>query len=323
MLRIDTILIPTDFSPPAMAALTHGLRWARTFGAQVHLLHTLPAVGTCTIKPLSDDGNDHLSDPELADIAAAMQHALATAGADDVRAACFLGFGPNPTTAVLTHAREVSASLIILGTHGEGLFDAENPTSGACLGSLAAGMTQHATCPVLFIPEADSDPSIRRILVHVSLLHQTSDLVRLASALAARFGASLDLLHVASPAPPHTDLSTPLPDEDVRRRLLDSCVDASQAEGPRAMVPEVTFYSRTGYMPLVLAEFAREHASDLLMIMAPGFSNAEYNSLQAEREHTVHRVSCPVLAVKPSGTSLLELDATATRSPMLSSAPVA
>ena len=258
-------------------------------------------------------------DPDLAERAAAMRQALAAANADDVPTTCLLGHGPNLADTVLAHARSTPAEIIMLGTHGEGLFDGEQPARNARLGSLAAGMIQHATCPVLFIPEADSNPSIRRILVHVDLSQHTCDVVRLASALATRFGAALDLLHVTTSAPQHAPVPTVRPEEDVRRRLLDSCVDAAQEEGPGAAVPEVAFYSRTGYAPTVLSEFAREHESDLLLLVAPGLPNAEHNALEAERERVVHHVPCPVLTVHASGHSLLEPEAAATARPALSS----
>ena len=46
MILLHNILVATDFGPAADAALMYGRALARTFGAQLHLLHVSSSIST-------------------------------------------------------------------------------------------------------------------------------------------------------------------------------------------------------------------------------------------------------------------------------------
>ncbi|HET7516169.1 MAG TPA: universal stress protein, partial [Actinomycetes bacterium] len=58
--------------------------------------------------------------------------------------------GGSPAGEVLNYAREVDASMIVVGSHGH------SPLGGLLLGSVAHKLTQLSTCPVLVVRDQES-----------------------------------------------------------------------------------------------------------------------------------------------------------------------
>jgi nucleotide-binding universal stress UspA family protein len=58
--------------------------------------------------------------------------------------------GGSPAGAVLEHAREVDAGMIVVGSHGHSAL------GGLLLGSVAHKLTQLSTCPVLVVRDEES-----------------------------------------------------------------------------------------------------------------------------------------------------------------------
>ena len=96
-----------------------------------------------------------------------------------------------------------------MGTRGTGTAVAP------CLGSVAAGVLQRSTCPVLFAEEVGDGEGARRtagrarrglpagrLLVYVDFNQEMCDLLALAGALAAEFRADLDVLYVTKSSTP-------------------------------------------------------------------------------------------------------------------------
>jgi universal stress protein A len=128
------ILVATDFSESAVTALRAAVRYARPFGARIHLLHVF-APGEVEVTKL------------LAD-------AAAQAGSDvPVTVAAT---GGDPAHEVLRYATRHRIDLIVVGTHGR------TGVSRVLLGSVAERVTRGAACPVLVVPpvaEASSRPA--------------------------------------------------------------------------------------------------------------------------------------------------------------------
>ena len=107
------------------------------------------------------------------------------------------------SAALLAHAKEVGADLLVLGEHRRrGLFD---------FGGTARGVLAGAECPVWVQPngpEFDSLPPITRIVAPVDLSNATASVLRAGAELAQRFDASIEVLHVFVPPTFAYDLET-------------------------------------------------------------------------------------------------------------------
>jgi nucleotide-binding universal stress UspA family protein len=146
MARITRILVPTDFSPTADAALEYAFVLAERFGASLQLLHVLD-------DPFVVDGM-------AADAYIAEAPALRTAVLDDARERLrhraapreVLGqpidtevlFGHGART-IAEYAAERGVDLIVMGTHGRSGF------AHLLLGSVAERLVRTAPCPVLTV----------------------------------------------------------------------------------------------------------------------------------------------------------------------------
>jgi nucleotide-binding universal stress UspA family protein len=121
---VQHILVATDFSDTADAALDVAIRYARSFRARLHLVHIFAA---------SDLGVTQL----LADAAARAE--------PDVPVSVG-GAGGDPAEEVLRYASRQPIDLIVVGTHGR------SGVSRLILGSVAERVIRGARCPVLVVP---------------------------------------------------------------------------------------------------------------------------------------------------------------------------
>ncbi len=134
-MRRAAILVPTDFSDGADAALDVAARYARALGGRLHLLHIF-AMGQVDVTRL------------LAEAAARVGAGVAVTVAS-TRGELAVG--------ILRYARRHPIDLIVVGTHGH--VDASRER----LGSVADRVVRGARCPVLVVPApAGARPARRR-----------------------------------------------------------------------------------------------------------------------------------------------------------------
>lgn len=140
------IVVATDFSPSAEAALDHALALAQTLKARVFLVHTyqLPLIGF-------PDGVVAASAELASRIINQAQDALSASVAK--RAGSGVEIVPilkqaDPRDGLLEVASEVSADLIVMGTHGR------RGIARALIGSVAESLVRASPVPVLTVHAA-------------------------------------------------------------------------------------------------------------------------------------------------------------------------
>jgi nucleotide-binding universal stress UspA family protein len=145
---IRQVLLATDFSRAAQAAVPVAVEQARRFGARLHLL--------TVVWPAADPAPD----PRLAGLAGELQGSgvpIVTAVESGI-----------PAAEIVRYARRNGIDLIVIGTHGRTGF------TRALVGSVAERVVRTAPCAVLTVPPAEArqepevaDPRVeaRRCLV--------------------------------------------------------------------------------------------------------------------------------------------------------------
>jgi nucleotide-binding universal stress UspA family protein len=118
------ILVATDFSDSADAAVGAAVQYARAFHARLHLLHIISAEEIGVTQLLAD--------------------AAARAGPDVP--VIVAGTGGDPAEEILRYATRQPIDLIVVGTHGR------TGMSRVLLGSVAERVVRGARCPVLVVP---------------------------------------------------------------------------------------------------------------------------------------------------------------------------
>lgn len=148
VLRLETILVPTDFSPQSEKALRYALAFARQFNARLTLLHVL--------EPLAGPDFAYFPLVQARDkVARAAKHRLAglatrfeaTPGIIE-RTLVRDGRAYQVITEI---ARKSRANLIIIATHGY------TGTARLLLGSTTERVVRHAPCPVLVVRETEAE----------------------------------------------------------------------------------------------------------------------------------------------------------------------
>ena len=152
MIRIHDILVPTDFSEPAQAALQYAQALAQEFESRLHLLHVVPEPyvypwGTeLSSLPLGDllTQAEEAAKERLAQLSRGMD---ALAGGTEFSTA----IGP-PVDRILDYVSQHQIDLIVMGTHGRGMV------GHLLLGSVVERVIRRATVPVLTVHGA---PGVR------------------------------------------------------------------------------------------------------------------------------------------------------------------
>ena len=150
MVALKKILVATDFSEPSGVALAYGRDFARSYNAQLHVLHVVddvmmrysPEVGIAV--PQLQKDLEQGARRELDKIITA----------DDRRTLDIVDSvetGLNIADALTRYAKEHAIDLIITGTHGRGAV------KHLLMGSVAERVVRTAPCPVLTVHAHERD----------------------------------------------------------------------------------------------------------------------------------------------------------------------
>jgi nucleotide-binding universal stress UspA family protein len=143
--------------------------------------------------------------------------------------------------------------------------------------------------------------AINNILVATDFGEAADSALDYGRELAARFGATLHVLHVAEEvaiafgAEAYSAILPEMQEEveaAARRRLHELTID-SDASGPRT-----TTAIRTGPAVYAIVDYAREHGIDLIVMGTHGRGAVAHLVLGSVAERVVRLAPCPVLTVR-------------------------
>ncbi len=307
MLSIRKILFPTDFSRCSEQALSHALFFAEQYGAELHLLHAVVLHQDDPADPGHRfPGREELSRRLLEVAGSAMEALVERNRRPKLSIQQFRERGFSPGEVITDHAHEHDVDLIVMGTHGR------RGPARLFFGSVAEEVVRFAKCPVLTVRElAEPRPvaEVHKILVPVDFSPHSRAALAHARHLAARYEATLQLLHVIDlPAYPYFYL--PLAGFDEPRRVSE--IEKRSGEALERLEREVAGpagpcekYVVSGRPATRIASFAAEYESDLLVLATHGLSGIERLLLGSTSEEVVRSVPMPVFLVKSHGKSNL------------------
>ena len=146
MIKLTNILVATDFSRPAEAALAYGRTLAEHFGASLHVLHVARR-----LRPTDIGAEGYVAD--LSDLQRDLEEAarnqldecLAGKNATSPRTRGLVVTSNSPAKVIVDYANSEGIDLIVVGTEGRGGM------SRLLLGSVAERVVRTAPCPVLTV----------------------------------------------------------------------------------------------------------------------------------------------------------------------------
>lgn len=146
MIKLDRILVPTDFSEHSSTALQYAKALAERFGSELHLLYvmqdvvaTVPAASGLLFASAGDFIVEVRRNAEMA-----MKKLVDSQQMTGRRLVAEIRSG-QPFLEIVRYARETDSDLIVIATHGRSAL------AHALMGSVAERVVRHGSCPVLTV----------------------------------------------------------------------------------------------------------------------------------------------------------------------------
>ncbi|MFO0934973.1 MAG: universal stress protein [Gemmataceae bacterium] len=145
MIEIQTILVPTDFSDCASVAVRYAKQMAEKFNSRIHLLYVIPDSSLVLPEAIVPAVTQIPDITEMQKSAGEGLHKVVEEfGLENFQVTFESRLG-SPADEIIGAAKDSSANLIVIGTHGRGAI------AHFLLGSVAEQVVRHAPCPVLTV----------------------------------------------------------------------------------------------------------------------------------------------------------------------------
>lgn len=289
--RLDTILVPIDFSPASLDPIQWAKFITQRTNASIHLVSVhdfgYPVATALTPPVIGSEAEikDHLH-RDLQSVA--LSQRVWNAGFH-VRAG-------RPFAQICQLAGEIQADLIALSTHGRTGWER------ALLGSTTERVIRHAPCPVLVVrplrTRRKSELKLQKILVPVDFSDCSARGLNYAIGLAQSFGAELALLHVVRL--PHNLPSIVVYPNSKLNRWAREVADAHMADLLREIDfdgVKVTSTIKIGAAAQKICRYALTIGADLILTSTHGRTGLPHVLIGSTAERIVRYAKSPVLVV--------------------------
>ena len=151
MIRVNNILVATDFSTPSDVALAYGRDLARSYGSNLYVLH----VAENAFLLFGGDPATAFVPDQQAEIERTAREQIDALMTDDDRtmlhATSVVVTAVGVAQAIVDYASAHASDLIVMGTHGRGAV------AHLLVGSVAERVVRLAPCPVLTVRSPERD----------------------------------------------------------------------------------------------------------------------------------------------------------------------
>lgn len=192
---VKIIVVPTDFSETAEAAIRHAVSIAKTYGAEIHLVHVLEAYTA------------NVNIPEFREVDSAIVNLFEKVeqklnGYGDrlsketgIRIVTHAATG-GIKAKVVSYAKNVHADLIVTGTHGASGF------REFFMGSNSYRIVSEAPCPVISVGGKETNLNYQHIVLPVDNSPASRQKVVQAVDLAKRYNSTIHIAELCSSEDP-------------------------------------------------------------------------------------------------------------------------
>jgi len=290
MNELRTIVVGLDFSVCSLKALGHAVRIARWNGARLHVVHVIDALVLTDLAEVLRIPLDEVRAQASRTAEHGLERQVLEAGGE---ATIHVAIGA-PIEEILKVVREVSADLLVVGTHGDSA-----PDLGA--GTLAIQCLRKAPTKVLLV-DNEAGAVFRTIVACVDFSPTSRHAVEQARRVASCQNGEIHWLHVYDPPwnRLHYLMPTSEADPDFRRQYLAALqgrLEAFAGSPPSSKIRCALFpHSRMG---IGIVEYARQVSTDLLVVGARGRTNSRTVLIGTTTERLMRELRCSVLVVRP------------------------
>jgi nucleotide-binding universal stress UspA family protein len=275
-LKLDNILVATDFSPASKVATRFAIEITRRHQAKLLMVHVASSQSEGPLMDAWRAGQAEIMDHLITGRLTGIPHELLVK--------------PGDVWGVLAELiRERATDLVVVGTRGRtGVWK-------LIMGSVAEKIFRLAPCPVLIVgPSSSQNPEAgpQRILVPTGFAHQSLYAVRYAVWLAEQLQSALAILHVV------TDAGQLPPEEQERIRN-------ERLKRLRALIPEEArlpsapeFLVEFGAATSQILETSAAATPSLIVLGLRALQEVAGETMQAKAYEIVCKAPCPVLTVR-------------------------
>jgi nucleotide-binding universal stress UspA family protein len=285
-MRLKDILFPVDFSNPCASIAATVATTAELFGSRLTLLHAtaIPAFPELLFPAQPAFRN------ELKAASAKRMESFAARHFPSLPVKQVVKEG-DPAEIITDYAHKNHIDLIMMPTHGYGLF------RRFLVGSVTAKVLHDARCPVwtsahVIRPGRRVAGERRSILCAVDCDSAAVPVIRWAGWLARHYQATFKIVHVI----PAMNEKSKNPGETSLRKHFTERATAEFAVLLDQAGFEGELLLRGGNIPAKIAETARQHHSDLVVI-GRGHTRKTLGRLRTNSLAIVREVPCPALSV--------------------------
>lgn len=297
MLKIKSILYPTDLSKASAIAYGYAESLAGHYGARLYAIHVAQPpfivypdyAYTDAVAGVFRDLRAH-AEQQFAEF---MKDRGCHAAQHGIQAECTLLEGSIPGE-ILNFAGKNEIDLIVMGTHGRQAADRRT------LGSVTEKVLRKAACPVLAVRKPEHSfvtlgggkdaVRLRKILYCTDFSDNSNRACDYAFSLAMEYGAEITLLHVLEDVPNSGDAQSAM--AEVKKRL--SAFIPKEAAGRCTSSVKV----RIGRPYQEIVQLAVEDQTDLIVLGVQGRSIVDLALFGSTTYRVIQLGPCPVLAAR-------------------------
>jgi nucleotide-binding universal stress UspA family protein len=266
MTKVYTVLVPTDFSEAADCATDHAAKVASIFKGEIQLLHVV-----------SKDKQIDAAKQKLQDIAKNVQEKKGVTTKVIVKKG-------NIFDDIGEVAREIGASLILMGTHGvKGIQH--------LVGSYALKVIMNSEVPFIITQKKGPNQGYNNIVVPISYEEESKQKLTLIVGISKHFGAKV---HIFSPKES---------DEFLRSRLNRQLQFTKKYLEERSVAYDMTLAEEKGDFTRQTAEYAKKIAADLIAVINTGDKGILSDILGGsggEQDLISNKEEIPVIIMNPT-----------------------
>ncbi len=267
------VLFPIDFGENSLKAYPTAEYLAKIYDAEIFLLHVLETRAFSSF----DETEARKQTNSM------MDKFIKENGDPDIIYNKIVKIG-KPWKGVIEAANELSANIIIMGTHGaagmEELF----------VGTNASRVIKTAPCPVITMREQKGEVGFTKIVLPLDLSRETGEKLELGIEFAKKFSAELAVVSILRSKA-----------EGDKQKLQARMDKASEFIRKHEVKVTSSMLISKGDISKIVLDYAGEVDADLVMIMSQQESDSKLLTpfFGTDSVHVVNHSKIPVLSIKP------------------------
>jgi nucleotide-binding universal stress UspA family protein len=287
------ILIPVDFSETSQLALKHGAFIAQLTKGDVHLLHVvnsqymaqnlfIPMVNFAEPNQVESKAGDRLT-----------QLAEELKNEYNIKVESIVKSG-NPSAEIINVAKEIEASLIVMGTHGY------SPMEELVIGSVALKVLTKSPCPTMAMSGDADHKGYNKFLLPIDTSAHTRQKVNYTLEMARKFSATVHAVALLSQG-----------EEDEKPAIELILHQIQQLAKEKNVNFHSDVLSNVKNRATATINYSEKISADLIVIMTDQDAELSGFFLGPYAQQVIHLSKAPVIAIKPethfedSDTSIL------------------